>query len=45
MMDAKSIAEERLIVEVLRYRPEEDAAPVMESYEIPYINGDRKSVV
>ena len=39
MMDAKSIAEERLIVEVLRYRPEEDAAPVMESYEIPYING------
>jgi hypothetical protein len=39
MMAVESIAEQRITVEVLRYRPEQDAAPVMESYEIPYIDG------
>jgi fumarate reductase iron-sulfur subunit len=34
-MVAESAAERRVVVNVLRYRPEQDAAPVMQAYEIP----------
>lgn len=34
----ESMAEWRITVEILRYRPEQDAAPVVQSYEIPCVD-------
>jgi fumarate reductase iron-sulfur subunit len=39
MTGDKSGAERRVTVEVLRYRPEQDAHPHMQSYDIPYTEG------
>ena len=33
-----SIADRRIAVGILRYRPEQDEAPVVQSYEIPYVD-------
>jgi len=35
MMAAESTAERRVTIEVLRYRPDQDTAPVIQAYEIP----------
>lgn len=39
MMAARATAEQRVTVEVLRYRPEQDTVPVMQAYDIPYVEG------
>jgi fumarate reductase iron-sulfur subunit len=39
MTAAQSAAQRRITVEVLRYRPERDAAPVVQAYDIPFVDG------
>jgi fumarate reductase iron-sulfur subunit len=39
MMAAKSVAERRVTIEVLRYRPEQDVEPVLQAYNVPYTEG------
>jgi fumarate reductase iron-sulfur subunit len=39
MMAAEATTERRIPVEVLRYRPEHDAVPVTQTYDIPYNEG------
>lgn len=38
MTGNESMAEWRITVEILRYRPEQDTAPVVQSYEIPCVD-------